>query len=134
MSIDFQFLGCLGGLRGIIMNVAVIESVQNVPLTVTEDGAIRISGSRVSLESVLYHYKAGATPEQIACKFPSLQLADIYSVVAYYLNHRESLEEYVGEAEAAGDAVQAEIESQPGYQANMDEIRQHLMRRWSSTK
>ena len=112
----------------------VIESVQNVPLTVTKDGAILIAGSRVSLESVLYHYKSGATPEQIACKFPSLRLADIYSVVAYYLNHRESVDEYLREAKAAGDAMQSEIESQPGYQANMDEIRQHLLTRWSSTK
>ena len=44
-----------------------------------EDGVVRIAGSRVSLESLLYHYKAGATPEQIACKFPSLRLADTYS-------------------------------------------------------
>jgi uncharacterized protein (DUF433 family) len=71
-----------------------------------------ISGSRVSLESVLYHYKAGATPEQIACKFPSLKLADIYSVVAYYLNHRESVDEYLREAEVAGGAMQAQIESE----------------------
>ena len=103
--------------------MAVIESVQNVPLTVTEDREIRISGSRVSLESVLYHYKAGVTPEQIACKFPSLKLADIYSVVANYLNYRESVDEYLREAEAAGDAMQAQIESELGYQASIDQIR-----------
>jgi len=114
--------------------MAVIESIQSVPVTVTEEGAIRIAGSRVSLESLLHHYNAGATPEQIACKFPSLRLADIYSVVAYYLNHRESIEEYLRETEAAGDAVQARIESQPGYQGSMSEIRQRLMTRWSSTK
>jgi uncharacterized protein (DUF433 family) len=114
--------------------MAAIESVQNVPLATVEDGAIRIVGSRVSLESVLYHYKAGATPEQIACKFPSLRLADIYSIVAYYLNHRESVEEYLREAEAAGDAIQSRVESQPGYQASMDEIRQHLLMRWSSSR
>lgn len=124
-----------GGIRGIItLGMAAIESVQNVPLTLTEDGAIRIVGSRVSLESVMYHYKAGATPERIACKFPFLRLADIYSVVAYYLNHRESVEEYLREAEATGDAMQGDIESEPGYSANMDEIRQHLITRWSSRK
>ncbi len=94
--------------------MAVIESIQSVPVTVTEEGAIRIAGSRVSLESLLHHYNAGATPEQIAC--------------------RESIEEYLRETEAAGDAVQARIESQPGYQGSMSEIRQRLMTRWSSTK
>jgi uncharacterized protein (DUF433 family) len=106
----------------------------NVPLTVTKDDAIRIGGSRVSLESVLYHYEAGATPEQIASKLPSLRLGDIYSVSAYYLNHQESVEAYLREAEAAGDGVQAEIESQPAYLATMDDIRQRLLKRWSSSK
>ena len=116
------------------LSMPSIDTVQNVPLTVAENGAIRIAGSRVSLESVLYHYKAGATPEQIAFKFPSLRLGDIYGVIAYYLNHLEPVEEYLREAEAAGDAVQAEIESQREYQAAMDEIRQRLLKRWSSTR
>ena len=110
-----------------------IESVQNIPLTVTDDGSIRIMGSRVSLESVLHHYKAGATPEQIACKFPSLRLADIYTVVAYYLNHREPIEEYLREVETAGDVVQGEVEH-PEYQAAMHEIRKRLLTRWSSQR
>jgi uncharacterized protein (DUF433 family) len=114
--------------------MTAIESVQNVPLTVTEDGAIRIAGSRVSLESILYHYKVGATPEQIVCKFPSLRLADVYSIVAYYLNHRDPIEEYLREMEAAGDTVQAEVESRPGYESHMDEIRERIMKRWSSVK
>lgn len=111
-----------------------IESIQSVPLTVTEDGTIRIAGSRVSLESVLYHYKLGAVPEEIVYKFPSLRLADIYAVVAYYLNHREGVEEYLREAEAAGDALQAEIESQPQYRTAMVEVRERLLKRWSSRK
>jgi hypothetical protein len=83
---------------------------------------------------VLHHYKAGATPEQIACKFPSLRLADIYSVVAYYLNHRDAIEQYLRESEAAGDVIQAQIESHPGYVSAMDEIRTRLLTRWSSQR
>jgi uncharacterized protein (DUF433 family) len=107
-----------------------IESVQTVPLTVTEDGTIRIAGSRVALESVIHHFKLGASPEDIAQLFPSLELADIYAVVAYYLNHRRTLEEYIRQQEVAGDAVQAEIEGQPAYQAAMKELRDRLLARW----
>jgi len=109
-----------------------IEPVQTVPLTITEDGTFRVAGSRVALESVLHHFKLGAAPEEIAQQFPSLQLADIYAVIAYYLNHRDSVEEYLRQQELSGDAVQAAIESQPGYQAAMRELRDRLLARWSA--
>lgn len=60
-----------------------IETTITVPLTNTEFGTVRVSGSRVSLDSVVYHYEQGATPERIAESFPSLNLADIYAVIAY---------------------------------------------------
>ena len=110
-----------------------IETLQTVPLAITEDGTIRIAGSRVSLESVLYHFKLGAAPEEIAHKFPSLSLADIYAVIAYYLNHRKPVEEYLLQSEAASDSVQSEIEARPGYHTAMTEIRERLLNRWSSS-
>jgi uncharacterized protein (DUF433 family) len=108
-----------------------IESVQTVPLTVTEDGSIEIGLSRVSLDSVVHHFKLGAAPEEIAQMYPSLQLADVYAVIAYYLNHREAIEAYLDDQEAEGEAVKAQIESQPGYQEAMKELRERLMARWS---
>ena len=59
----------------------VLESTQDVPLMVSEDGTIRITGTRVSLDSVLHHYQQGATAEEIALRFPALRLADIYSFI-----------------------------------------------------
>src|SRR5712691_10467305 len=50
--------------------MAIVETTQEVPLTVTPDGTIRIAGSRVSLDSVIYHYRHGATTEEIALRFP----------------------------------------------------------------
>jgi hypothetical protein len=49
-----------------------LENTQVLPLRLTEDGTIRVADSRVSLESVVHHYKLGATAEQIAQKFPAL--------------------------------------------------------------
>jgi hypothetical protein len=54
------------GIQGIIGVCGSDRIRSKRSLDRTEDRAIRISGSRVSLESVLHHYKAGATPEQIA--------------------------------------------------------------------
>jgi uncharacterized protein (DUF433 family) len=109
-----------------------LETTQSVPLTLTEDGDIRITGSRVSLDSVIHHFKLGATAEQIAHKFPSLELAHIYAVITYYLNNREAVEQYLREQEAEGDLIQQRIESAPNYAAEMDQLRERLLARRSS--
>lgn len=66
-----------------------------MPLVVTELGTIRIKGSRVSLNSIIHHFKLGATTEQIVQSFPSLSLGDVYSSIAYYLTHRQKIEAYL---------------------------------------
>ena len=106
-----------------------LENTQVVPLKLTEDGTIRIANSRVSLESVLHHYKLGASAEQIAQKFPALDLADVYAAITYYLNHEETVEEYLREQEAKGDGVQERIESDPQYQKTSAELRARVLAR-----
>src|SRR6267142_3207342 len=98
--------------------MTTLETTQILPLRLTEDGTIRIADSRVSLDSVVHHYKLGASAEQIAQKFPALDLADVYAAITYYLNHEETIEEYLQQQEAKSDEVQKEIESAPQYQKN----------------
>jgi uncharacterized protein (DUF433 family) len=108
-----------------------LEKTQAMPLRLTGDGTIRIADSRVSLDSVLHHYKLGASAEQIAQKFPALDLADVYAAITYYLNHGEAVEEYLRQQEAEGDEVQEEIESDPQYQKASAELRARLLSRKS---
>ncbi len=114
--------------------MTTLETTQPLPLRLTEDGTIRITGSRVSLDSVVHYYKLGASAEQIAQKFPGLDLADVYAAIAYYLNHEESVEEYLREQEAKGDEIQKKIESDPQYQKKSAEIRARLLARKSEQK
>jgi uncharacterized protein (DUF433 family) len=111
-----------------------LELTQTIPLTLSDDGAIRITGSRVTLDSIVHHFKLGATAEQIAHKFPSVKLSDIYAVITYYLNHRDQVEEYLQQQEAEADAVQRGIESDPQHQAAMTEMRERLLARWQARK
>jgi uncharacterized protein (DUF433 family) len=69
--------------------MVALEETISMPLIVTEHGTIRIKGSRVSLDSVIHHFKLGATAEQIVQSFPSLSLGDVYSSIAYYFTHRQ---------------------------------------------
>ncbi|MDX6694316.1 MAG: hypothetical protein QOF02_1919 [Blastocatellia bacterium] len=113
--------------------MTTLETTQTLPLRLTEDGTIRVADTRVSLDSVVHHYKLGASAEQIAQSF-ALDLADVYATIAYYLNHEEAVEEYLREQEAQGDEVQRKIESDPQYQKTIAELRARVLARKSELK
>jgi uncharacterized protein (DUF433 family) len=108
-----------------------LETILSVPLVVTKSGPIRIKDSRVSLDSIVYQFNHGATPEQIAQSFPAVPLADIYAVVAFYLRNRAAVDEYIEQQEVEGDRVQQRIESDPRQQVAAGELRERIMKRWA---
>ena len=77
-----------------------LETTMAAPLTRWEDGSIRIIGSRVPIESILYHFKQGASAERIQESFPSLTLREIYGAIFYYLDNVEAVEEYLRRQES----------------------------------
>jgi len=81
------------------------------PITKDEDGVLRVAGTRVTLDSIVAAFDLGATPEEIVQRYPSVDLASAYVVIAYVLRHRESVDLYLtGRSNAASD-VQAEVEA-----------------------
>lgn len=57
---------------------------------------IRIKGTRVGIESVLYEYiYRNRTAEQIADGLPSVNVEQVYATILYYLNNREAVERYL---------------------------------------
>jgi uncharacterized protein (DUF433 family) len=113
--------------------MTTLDTTQALPLRLTEDGTIRLNDSRVSLDSVVHHYKLGASAEQIAQSF-ALELADVYAVIAYYLNHEEAVEEYLREQDAQGDEVQKKIESDPQSQKKIADLRARMLTRKSELR
>ena len=91
--------------------MAQFVATQAVPLTLGEDAVIRVTGSRVTLDSIVHGFKQGATAEQIQEDFPSLALRDIYAAIAYYLQHTDSVEEYLHAHEQAAAQTRREIEA-----------------------
>ncbi len=64
------------------------------PLRVDEHGVIRVGDSQVLLDIVIREFHNGAEPETIAHGYPTLNLADVYGVIAYYLRHRKEIDDY----------------------------------------
>lgn len=106
-----------------------LETTQTVPFTFTEDGGIRVSDSRVSLESVIYHFNLGASAEQIVYKFPALNLADVYAVIAYYLTNRQLVDNYINQQDAKAEANRKKLEEDPEHQTWKAELRERLLAR-----
>jgi uncharacterized protein (DUF433 family) len=85
------------------------------PLRIDEAGAIRVGKTRVLLVLVLRAYLRGETPEEIVQAYDTLDLADVYAVIAYYLRHRAELDKYLEEYEREGNELMKRIEAaQPG--------------------
>jgi uncharacterized protein (DUF433 family) len=71
------------------------------------DGVYRVSGTRVSLDSVAYAFISGQTAESIAQSFPVLTLEQVYGSIAFYLRHREDVDRYLEAQEHEYDALRA---------------------------
>ena len=78
-------------------------------LKVWDDVTIRVGSSRVLLDLVVYHFKQGATAEQIQHSFPSLTLRDVYGAIFYYLEHTEEIEAYLAEQERQAEEMERRV-------------------------
>lgn len=72
---------------------------------------IRVKGTRVGIETILLDYlELGLFPEQIAVRYPTLSLEQVYATITYYWHNQGQVDEYLR-------AVEAEIERQRREQA-----------------
>jgi uncharacterized protein (DUF433 family) len=70
-----------------------------------------IKGTRISLDSVVYAFRQGLSPESIAQAFPLLNLEQIYGAIAFYLANRTEIDAYLAAEEAAFDAMPQPLQS-----------------------
>ncbi len=81
-------------------------------------------------ELVIGAFEEGATAEAIVQRYPTTTLADIYSVIAYYLHHRADMNEYLASREKHAAAVRTRIESRQG---DLSDLRKRLLARPSKS-
>ena len=75
--------------------MAVPAITELIPLHVDADDVIRVSGTRVTLDTLVAAFAEGATAEEITQQYPTLNLADVYSVIGYYLRHPTEVQSYL---------------------------------------
>lgn len=74
------------------------------------NGGYYVAGTRISLDSVVYLFNEGQSPEAIQADFPSLKRAQIYGAIAFYLDHQAEIDKYLvdTEREFEGKAIPLE--------------------------
>ncbi len=101
-----------------------------LPLSMTANGVIRVGKTRVTLDTVVAAFKQGATAEEIVQQYPSLLLADVYAVIAYYLRRQAEVEVYLQDRQQQAEEIRKLNESR----YNPIGIRERLLARQVSGK
>ena len=92
------------------------------------DEAYWIAGTRVSLDSVVYAFLEGLSPESIVDSFDTLTLEEIYGALAFYLGHREEIDAYLKQSEAQFDELCRRARAaNPLLYRKLDEARQRMV-------
>ncbi|MGB3403580.1 MAG: DUF433 domain-containing protein [Microcoleaceae cyanobacterium] len=64
-----------------------------------------IGETRISLDSIVYAFQKGLSPESIVQCFPLLTLEQVYGAITFYLANRGEIDIYLATEEAAFDAM-----------------------------
>jgi len=96
------------------------------------DSGYWIKGSRVSLDSIVFAFLRGASPESIAHSFPLISLEEVYGAIAFYLAHQAEIDAYLQQQEAEFEALrQASRQANPLLYRKLEEARSQLQTRRS---
>ncbi|MGD2093041.1 MAG: DUF433 domain-containing protein [Candidatus Aminicenantes bacterium] len=74
---------------------------------------IRIKGTRIGIETVLDDYLDGISPEEIAVRYRSLTLEQVYATITYYLQNREKVDAYLQAWREYSEQARREQEHNP---------------------
>ena len=91
------------------------------------DGGYWIAETRVSLDSIVYAFHRGASPESIQRSFPTLTLEQVYGAITFYLAHESEIDEYLRHGEDEFERIrQTTRDSDPAFYEKLKSARNRL--------
>jgi len=73
------------------------------------EGGYYVAGTRISLDSVVYPFQNGASPESIFRSFPPIgSLENVYGAITFYLAHKDVVEAYLRDQERLSQQLAAQ--------------------------
>ena len=101
---------------------------EGVPLTQDDRGSIRVTGSRVTLDTIVGRYHVGDNVADIHDGFPTVSIAQINAILDWYHQHQVAADEYLEELEAENQKILERIMSTPEHLAHWEKIRSRQAR------
>lgn len=90
-------------------------------------GVYYIPGTRISLDSIVYAFLEGCSPETIREDFAGLTLAHVYGAIAFYLDHQTETDAYLLQRrEQWAELERKGTPASPDLQARLDRARRSL--------
>ena len=68
------------------------------------DGAYRIGGTRVSLDSLVYLFREGMSAESMVESYPALTLEQVHGALAFYLANQKEIDAYLADGQRAAES------------------------------
>jgi uncharacterized protein (DUF433 family) len=88
------------------------------------DGGYFIAATRISLDSVVYAFLRGESPEGIAASFSAIDLEQIFGALAFYMANRETVDRYLREGQKEFEALREQARrDNPALYAKLAEAR-----------
>jgi uncharacterized protein (DUF433 family) len=92
------------------------------------NGGYYLAGSRVSLASIVYEFRDGASPETIRQNFSTLSLEQVYGAIAFYLGHQTETAAYLAEQEAMWEETERTVTPvSPELQKRIEDARKRAL-------
>src|SRR5882724_8595206 len=71
------------------------EQVMDSEYIEERNGGYYVAGTRISLDSIVFSFNEGQSPEAIQEDFPLLKRSQIYGAIAFYLHHQGEVDRYL---------------------------------------
>jgi uncharacterized protein (DUF433 family) len=101
------------------------------PLRIDQRGDIFVGESGVLLDTIVEELEAGTPPEEIVRGYDTVQPADVYGAIAYYLRHKQVVEAYIQRRNREAEQLWRHIEAA---QPSKADLKARIKEQWSRKK
>jgi uncharacterized protein (DUF433 family) len=88
-----------------------------------------IVGSRVPIDRIVRDYRNGEDSEAIQSHYPTLSLNQVNGAIAFYLNHKDEVEQVIEERRRTEDDYIAAHPAPPNIREKLDRMRRQIASR-----
>ena len=88
-----------------------------------------IVGSRVPIDRIVWEYRNGEDSDGIQSHYPTLSLDQVNGAIAFYLSHKDEVEQVMDERKHAEDSYSAENPTPPEIKEKFERMRRQVTSR-----